>query len=159
MRRLRALFTSRALNADLGLLALRLGAALSLMIFHGYGKISGGPELWAKIGTSMENLGIGFAPTLWGFFAAFAEFFCSLFVVLGVAVRPAAALAAFTMLVAVLRHLNLPADNPSHGWSGASHALELLSVFTALLFTGPGRYTILFPFTRTRSRGDTNAGH
>ena len=142
MNVLRAVFANRPLHADAGLLVVRLGVGISLLAFHGYGKITGGPELWAQIGTNMENLGIGFAPTMWGFFAAFAESFCSLLVVLGVAFRPAAALVAFTMLVAALRHLGLPADNPSAGWSGASHALELLSVFAALLLTGPGRYTL-----------------
>lgn len=129
----------------------RLGAGLSLMLFHGYGKITAGPELWAKLGSNMEILGIGFAPALWGFFAAFAEFFCSLLVVLGVAVRPAAALVAFTMLVAAARHLGLPADNPSSGWSGASHAIEFFSVFVALLLTGPGRYTVVRLFSRSKA--------
>jgi putative oxidoreductase len=151
----RRLFSNRPLHTDAGLLVVRLGAGLSLMLAHGYGKISGGPELWAKLGGSMEHLGIGFAPALWGFLAAFAEFFGSLLVVLGIAFRPAAALVAFTMVVAALHHLSLPADNPAAGWRGASHAIELLSVFGALLLTGPGRYTLLRPFSRDGTR---NAG-
>jgi putative oxidoreductase len=145
---------STPIHTDFGLLVLRLGAGLSLLLFHGYGKISGGPELWAKVGASMENLGIGFAPEVWGFCAAFAEFFGSLLVVLGIAVRPAAAIVAFTMLVAALRHLSLPADNPSSGWSGASHAIELFAVFVALLLTGSGRYTLLRLFSRGAPGGD-----
>lgn len=148
---LKRIFTLRPVNADAGLLVVRLGAGLSLMLFHGYGKITAGPELWAKLGSNMENLGVGFAPTLWGFLAAFSEFFCALFVVLGVAVRPAAALVAFTMLVAAARHLGLPADNPSAGWRGASHAIELFSVFVALLLTGPGRYTLVRLLSRSRT--------
>jgi len=145
---LKRIFTPRPVHTDAGLLVVRLGAGLSLMLVHGYGKITGGPELWAGVGSSMGNLGIGFAPTLWGFFAAFSEFFCSLLIVLGVAVRPAAALVAFTMLVAATHHLRLPADNPSSGWSGASHAIEFFSVFVALLLTGPGRYTVARLFSR-----------
>jgi uncharacterized membrane protein YphA (DoxX/SURF4 family) len=47
---------------------------------------------------------------------------------------------AFNMFVAAMMHLNLPADNPASGWSGASHALELMVVFLGLFFTGPGRF-------------------
>jgi putative oxidoreductase len=47
---------------------------------------------------------------------------------------------AFTMFVAMLVHLNMPADSPSAGWSGASHAIELLIVYVGLFLIGPGRY-------------------
>jgi putative oxidoreductase len=127
-------------HQDLGLLLLRLGIGLSMLGFHGFGKISGGPELWRAVGAGMENLGIGFAPVLWGFLAAFAEFFASILLVLGVLFRPAAAMLAFTMFVAMLHHVNLPADSPGAGWSGASHALEMLIVYVTLFLTGPGRY-------------------
>jgi putative oxidoreductase len=112
-----------------------------MLVFHGYGKVTGGPEMWARLGGSMQNLGIGFAPTLWGFMAAFAEFFGSILLILGVLFRPAAALLAFTMFVAIVRHLSLPAGEPGAGWMGASHALELFAVFVGLLLAGPGRYS------------------
>ena len=35
---------------DVGLLVLRLGIGTSMLVFHGYGKLSGGPEKWEKIG-------------------------------------------------------------------------------------------------------------
>jgi putative oxidoreductase len=88
----------------------------------------------------MENLGIGFAPAFWGFMAAFAEFVCSILIILGVLFRPAVLTLAFTMLVAALHHLNLPPDNPGAGWGGASHALELLVVYVGLFLTGPGKF-------------------
>ncbi len=43
-------------NKDLGLLILRIGVGLSMMIFHGFGKLKGGPELWEKIGGNMATL-------------------------------------------------------------------------------------------------------
>jgi putative oxidoreductase len=132
--------SSAPVNVDFGLLILRLGIGLSMLGFHGYGKITGGPDLWGGIGGTMANLGITFAPTMWGFLAAFAEFFGSILIILGVLFRPAALMLAFTMVVAILRHLNLPSDDPMSGWRGASHALELLVVYAALFFTGPGRY-------------------
>ena len=140
MTRLRKLTSNHPIHKDFALLIIRLGIGFSVLTFHGYSKISGGPELWEKIGTSMSHLGIGFAPTFWGFMASFSEFVCSILLILGVLFRPAALLLAFTMLVAILRHLNLPVDNPSSGWSGASHALELFTIYMGLFFAGPGRY-------------------
>lgn len=128
--------------ADLGLLVLRLGIGFSMLLLHGWGKISAGPEQWERIGGSMANLGIDFLPVFWGFMAAFSEFFCSAFLVLGVFFRPAAFLLMGTMLVAAVRHLSLPAGEPGSGFSGASHALEFLTVYVALFLTGPGRYRL-----------------
>jgi putative oxidoreductase len=142
----RRITSTRAINKDIGLLIIRIAIGLSVLAFHGYGKITAGGEVWSRVGSNMQNLGIGFAPVVWGFMAAFSEFFCSILLILGVLFRPAAALLAFTMFVAVLRHLNLPFDDPASGWRGASHALELLSVYIALFFTGPGRYA--FSLTR-----------
>lgn len=127
---------------DVGLALVRLGVGTSMMVFHGYGKITAGPERWQAIGGSMQNLGISFAPTFWGFMAAFSEFFGSLLLLLGLFFRPATALLASTMLVAVIRHLNIPAGEPGAGWSAASHALELFCVYVALFLTGPGRYAL-----------------
>jgi putative oxidoreductase len=132
--------STRPVSVDIGLLIIRLVIGLSMAVFHGYGKITGGPAVWAGIGSNMSNLGITFTPAMWGFMAASAEFFGSILLILGVLFRPAAALLAFTMFVAALRHLNLPVDNPATGWKGASHAIELLAVYGALFFTGPGRY-------------------
>jgi putative oxidoreductase len=129
---------------DLGLLLIRLGIGASMAAFHGYGKLTGGPERWERIGGSMGNLGIDFAPVVWGFLAMFSEFFCSILFGLGLFFRPAAGLLACTMLVAAIRHLSLPPGSENSGWSGASHALELLVVYVGLLLAGPGRY-VIFP--------------
>lgn len=127
-------------HRDTGLLLLRLGIAFTMLTFHGYGKITAGIDRWAGIGAAMENFGITFAPAFWGFMAAFSEFFCSILLALGVLFRPAALLLAATMFVAVVRHLNLPIDNPASGLKGGGHALELLIVYVSLVFTGPGRF-------------------
>jgi putative oxidoreductase len=139
---LKKFFSSDEISKDLGLLLARLGVGLSVCIFHGWGKLTGGPETWAKIGANMELVNIAWYPVAWGFMAAFAEAICSCLLVVGVLFRPAAFLLAFTMFIAVLRHHSMPADNPNAGWSGASHALELMSVFLGLLFTGPGRFSL-----------------
>jgi len=139
---LKKFLSKEAINKDLGLFILRLGVGLSMAIFHGYGKIAGGPERWERIGGAIGNLGISFLPTLWGFLAAFSEFFCSIFLILGILFRPAALFLACTMFIATLNHLNLPADAPNSGFSGASHAIELMAVYIALLFLGSGKFTV-----------------
>lgn len=140
---------------DIGLLVIRLGVGLNMIFFHGYGKISGGPESWQKIGGSMQNLGIGFAPTFWGFMAGFSEFFGSSLLVLGLLFRPAAALLAFTMLVASLRHLTLPPEEANAGWRGASHALELFSVYLGFLLVGPGRLAVTSLWSKRARSGES----
>ena len=132
-------------NYDLGLLILRVGFGLSMALFHGWGKISGGPELWENIGGTMQNLGISFFPTFWGFMAGFAEFFCSILIILGLFFRPATMLLGITMFVAAIRHLSLPEDAPNSGLSGASHAIEFLVLCIGLYLAGPGKYSITKP--------------
>lgn len=129
-------------HRDIGLLIVRLGIGLIMMLLHGYGKISGGPEQWERLGSQMQNLGIEFGYVFWGFMAAVSEFFGSLLLTVGLLFRPAVGLLAITMFVAAVRHLSLPPDSAGAGWKGASHALELLAVYVALYFTGPGKYRL-----------------
>jgi putative oxidoreductase len=136
----RKALASTPVNLDVGIFLIRLGIGLSMIAFHGYGKIAGGADTWYALGTKMGYLGIGFLPTFWGFMAGFSEFFCSILLILGIFFRPAALLLAFTMFVAILNHLNLPVDHQKAGWSGASHAIELLVIYVGLFLTGPGRY-------------------
>ena len=121
---------------DLGLLILRIGIGIMFMI-HGWPKIAGGAEMWTAIGGSMTNLGIDFAPTFWGFMAAFAEFFGGLFLALGLFWRPVLMLLVITMIVAAIHHLTA-----GDGIGGSSHAIEAGIVFFGLIFIGPGRYSL-----------------
>ena len=141
---MRKALSNRPVNVDLGILLLRLGIGLSMLMLHGWGKISGGSGQWAQIGSNMSLLGLDFAPTFWGFMAAFSEFFASAFIILGLLFRPMTLLLAFTMFVAVLVHLNMPEENPNSGIMGASHALELMVVYVALFFAGAGRFSVTF---------------
>ena len=129
-------------SRDLGLLVIRIVIGSAMAVLHGYDKIAGGTEMWTRVGGAMAHYGITFLPAFWGFLAAFAEFFASIFLVLGFLFRPAAALLAITMLVAATVHLRMPAGAENAGWSGASHALELLSVYVGLFLTGPGKYAL-----------------
>lgn len=118
-----------------GLLLLRVGIGVSIF-FHGLPKITGGPETWTAIGGTMSNLGITFAPTFWGFMAAFAETVGGILFALGLFFRPAALLLIGTMVVALVMHFSQGDDFMKYG-----HALDLLIVFIAGLVTGPGNYS------------------
>ncbi|MCB9034538.1 MAG: DoxX family protein [Chitinophagales bacterium] len=123
-------------DKDLGLLIIRLGIGIAFMI-HGYPKITGGTETWTQIGAAMGNIGINFAPTFWGFMAAFAEFAGGLLLILGFLFRPAAAMLVFTMIIAMIMHIS-----KGDGFGGYSHALESGIVFLGLLVSGPGKYAL-----------------
>ncbi|MDT8286500.1 MAG: DoxX family protein [Elusimicrobiales bacterium] len=122
---------------DYGLLVMRLGVGLMFFFVHGLPKIQAGPELWAKIGGAMANLGITFAPAFWGFMAASSECFGGLLLAMGLMTRPAAAAMAFTMLVAATMHLAA-----GDGLKGAAHATELFFVLSGLVMAGAGRFSL-----------------
>lgn len=119
---------------NFGLFILRVGIGAIFVIYHGWDKIMDGPDRWEKLGHNMSNLGINFLPTFWGFMAAFAEFGGGILLILGLFTRPAAFLMAFTMLVAVLK--SMAAHN------SFTHPLEMLAVFTALIFLGAGKWSL-----------------
>lgn len=121
---------------DTGLLILRVGIGLMFM-WHGYSKLFGGHEVWAGLGGAMQNLGIDFGAPFWGFMCSFAEFFGGAFLVLGIFTRISAVMMAFTMFVAALMHLK-----KGDGLAGASHAIELMVVFVAIVFSGAGRFSL-----------------
>ena len=129
-------------RTDLALLVLRIGFGLTMLLFHGWGKLTGGPETWERVGGVMQLLGISFAPTFWGFLAAIAETVCSLLLILGLATRPAAVMLMGTMVVAAWRHLSLSAGTDGAGVAGAAHALEFLVVYVTIFLAGPGEYSL-----------------
>ena len=69
--------------------------------------------------------------------AAFAEFGGGILFLLGFFFRPAAAMMAFTMLVATTSHLV-----KGQGFGDYSHALEMGVVFFGMMLVGPGRLSI-----------------
>ncbi len=123
--------------SDAGILFLRIGIGFAFIFVHGWGKIIGGPELWGKIGGSMANLGITFAPVFWGFMASISEFGGGILILLGLFTRPASAFMAFTMLVAFMQH-----TSKLDPWNRAIYPMEMFAVFMALLFIGAGKYSI-----------------
>lgn len=122
---------------DHGILVMRVGLGF-MFVGHGWGKITGGPERWQRLGTAMETFGIDFAPTFWGFMAAFAEVFGGLALAAGLAMRPVLlALLIPTMIVAAAKHM-VAGD----GFKGYSHAVEVGFAFVGLFFLGAGRFSL-----------------
>lgn len=122
---------------DSGLLIIRTGISVIFILLHGLPKMQGGPEMWLRIGKSMSNLGINFLPEFWGFMASFSEFIVPLFILTGLFFRPALLLISFTMIVALITHFT-----NTDPWSKIAYPMALLTVFTGLFLTGPGRFSL-----------------
>ncbi len=121
---------------NFGLLMMRIGVG-AMMIVHGFPKLTGGPEKWEKVGAAVTNFGLNDYHLYWGLAAALAESVGGLLLLLGLAFRPACLILLLTMVVAATKHLD-----QGDGIKGASHAIELASVFLGLFFIGPGRYSV-----------------
>ena len=121
--------------SDIGLLIFRIGFGLAFLFYHGWGKLSGGPERWEGVGSAMEIFGITFGHTFFGFLAAFAESIGGLMLAAGLFYRPICAMLAFTMFVAMFRHMITGQGSPAH-------AMKNLFVLIGLLPLGPGKYSL-----------------
>ncbi len=129
-------FSNLSKYSDLGLLFIRIIFG-SMFLYYGYPKLFGGVAMWGQIGQAMGSVGVSIAPVFWGFMASISMFLGGICVLLGLFIRPACMFLAFTMFVATTMHFR-----KGDGLSGASHALEVCSVFLGLVFIGPGKYSI-----------------
>ncbi len=122
--------TPLSVNANLGVLFLRVGIGLMMIAGHGYPKLqkylSGDRAFGDPIGLGQETSLL---------LAIFAEFFCSLLLVFGLFTRAAIIPLLFTMLVALfVVHSSDPL---------AKQELPLLYAlaYLTLFLTGPGKYS------------------
>ncbi|MFT3980936.1 MAG: DoxX family protein [Ferruginibacter sp.] len=121
-------YTTGAFNA--GTLFLRLGLG-GLLMKHGYDKL----VHFAQYKTQFINfLGIGQSTSL--ALVIFAEFFCALFILIGLFTRLAAIPIIIVMCVALFK-----AHNGQVLGEGEMAALYL-SGYIALLFIGPGKISV-----------------
>jgi putative oxidoreductase len=123
-------------TTDFGILVLRLTLG-AMIAWHGFPKFIGGVPVWTEVGGAMASIGVTFSPVFWGFCAAVAEFFGGIALAFGLFTRVVALLLAFTMVVAAIMHFRI-----GDGLQGASHAIELASVFVAMVLIGPGRFSV-----------------
>lgn len=118
-------------NVHLGLLLLRTVAA-GFMLVHGIPKLiqlfTGAPDSFSSV--------MGMNPALSLLLAVFAEFLCSLLIILGLFTRLATIPLIITMAVAAF---HVHGADP---FAAKEKALLFLLIFTFLLLTGGGIYSI-----------------
>lgn len=117
-------------SASLALLILRVGIS-SLMLTHGWGKLANYAEMSTQFG---DPIGLGPATSLT--LTVFAEFFCSIALILGLFTRAALIPLMTTMLVAVII---VHADDP---FRRQETGLLYLVPYLTLLLTGPGKFSL-----------------
>jgi putative oxidoreductase len=114
---------------DAGLLLLRLGAGL--MITHGWPKLIGFSD---KADGFYDFMGLGGELSL--ALTVFAEFFCSLFLVLGLGTR---LVLIPLIIVAVVIVFVVHGADP---FGDKEHGLLFLVPYIVLMMTGPGKYAL-----------------
>lgn len=127
-------------DAHFATLALRIPVGIIFMA-HGAQKLFGWYGGYGLEGTAgwMESIGLG-PGLLMASLAGSAEFFGGLFILLGLLTRPAAAILAFTMLVAIFAvHLQNGLFMSNDGYE---FALALLAISTFLAFGGAGKAAV-----------------
>ena len=113
-----------------GLLILRIAFGLMMMV-HGYGKI----QNWGAMSQQFADpFGVGSAPSL--ALAIFAEFFCSILLIVGLFTPLASIFLIVTMLVAVFY------AHGSDPWQKKELAFAYLMVYSTLLTSGAGKYSL-----------------
>jgi putative oxidoreductase len=140
---MKQLFNTNFNHGALNLLFLVLRIAIGgLMLSHGYGKLQtalAGGEI-----QFMDPFGLGQAASL--YLAVFAEFFCSILLILGFATRLATIPLIITMLVAVL------IAHGSDPFEKKELALHYLLVYLVLLICGAGKYSIDYFISKNYSK-------
>lgn len=122
---------------DIGKLILRLTVAC-LMIFHGIAKLKGG------IGWMAGMLAGYHLPFFLGYGVYVAEVVAPILLVLGVLTRPAAAVIAFDMFMAIALVVQGRTFSINERSGGLGGEIELFYLFAALaiFFLGSGRFAV-----------------
>ena len=141
----------------LGLLIIRIGIGIAFMA-HGFPKLFMGGALGLSKGLAAAGIPGGLIAA---YLASLAEFLGGMTLIAGIFFRPTTVVLAFTMLTAMIFHLNL-----GDGFIKYSHALESGILFVSLTIAGPGRFSVdykLFGTEKERrispERGRRPVGH
>ena len=121
-------------STDFALLLLRIWVSLTMLLNHGYGKVMNFSSMMEKF---PDAIGIGRTPSL--ILIIFAEVVCALMITVGWYTRFAALCLAIAMGVAFfIAHGGSLAAGPGSG----ELAFIYLAAFVALVFAGPGRFSL-----------------
>lgn len=119
------------MNANVGLLILRVSTGLIMLFAHGWGKLINFSTIAPQFA---DPIGVG--PTVSLALAVFAEVFCAVAVIIGLKTRWAVVPLVITMIVAVgIVHASDP-------WGKKELRIMYMISFLALFFTGPGKYSV-----------------
>lgn len=129
-------------NKDLGILIFRVGIGIAF-ILHGIPKLTGGEEVWIKVGSAMSFLGIQQFHMYWGLLAALAEVVGGIFLATGVFFRTALFSLLFTMIVATVMKISKGMTFKEY-----AHSLELGIALLAFIFIGVGKYKLTIQFRK-----------
>jgi putative oxidoreductase len=122
-------FSNEAVHFMLLVTRVAIGA---FMLVHGYQKLQ-----WILAGGEIQFADpIGLGPKVSLYLAVFAEFFCSVLLILGLAARLATVPLIVTMVIAVF------IVHGADGFDKRELGLLYLVVYLFLLVAGPGKYSI-----------------
>jgi putative oxidoreductase len=134
-------FSGKPITIDLGLLIIRLMFGV-LMAFYGYEKLihfneMAASEFWAK---NVSFLGMsGSIPLA---LTVFAEFFCSLFLILGIFTRVSLFFLIFCMGYIFMVIFPMSIVEKSENGMQFNNAFVYFVVYIGLFLTGPGKYSL-----------------
>lgn len=120
-------------SVDGALFVLRVWLGLSMILLHGWGKLNG---LLSGTSKFPDILGIGATPAL--AMAVFAEFLCSLLVIVGLWTRLASLMLVITMSVAFFVAHGAKLSGPGNG----ELAFVYLAGYVVLLLAGAGKFSV-----------------
>ena len=134
-------FVHRIFRSDAGASALVLRLALGVILTaHGAQKLFGWFGGYGLEATGQWMATVGFTPGyLMALLAGSAEFFGGIALILGLLTRPAALVAAFTMLMAMTVHIGNGLFLSNNGYE---FALILLAASIALIIQGGGLLSV-----------------
>jgi putative oxidoreductase len=122
---------SKDSKSSIALLILRLVTGLTMAFSHGFGKLTSFSD---KADSFPDPIGLGSEIAL--ILVVFSEFFCGIFVALGLVTRISAIPIIITMLVA------FAVIHDGDPFSKQEMSLLYLTMFTAIFIAGPGKYSI-----------------
>jgi putative oxidoreductase len=134
-------FLATPLNKDLGILIIRLMIGI-LMAFYGYEKLSHFSQMAASDFWSKNVNFLGMSGKIPLALTIFAEFFCSLFLILGLFTRLNLFVLLFCMAYIFL--VIFPFSILDKGDNGYqfNDAFVYFIIYLGLFFTGPGQYSL-----------------
>ncbi len=133
---------TKLLSSDAGIAALSLRLPVGIILLaHGAQKLFGVFGGYGLEGTGQWMASIGLEPgLLMALLAGSAEFFGGLALILGFLARPAAVVAAFTMIIAIVTvHLENGLFLSNNGYE---FGLALLAAAVSIVFAGAGSLSV-----------------